>query len=254
MCAEDQIKSLATKLKPTIDDIKRYNNAIDIVSKVIDNNQKITKSEIWKCGSVGKGTAIHSKSDVDAVVVCSQKQDMRNILNLLETGLKGCSTTSPEILRRAVNITVKGISMDVVPTQYGVRGDLARALRSKKEVAEIVERGELFKGSARLLKYWRDLPDNAPNTGNIPSFAIEVILAKLFRLNAPQTYIGALTKFFTYIDESELVNPLGLHDGYGNTLLTYEFEFEKKQYFIDQARHSLKLVTGSRTDLSFLDL
>ena len=35
---EDQLKSLANKLKPTKNDVSIYNSAINVVSKVIDNN------------------------------------------------------------------------------------------------------------------------------------------------------------------------------------------------------------------------
>lgn len=254
MQAEDQLKALAKKLKPTEQDIKQYNNAVNAVSRVLDHTKILSKAEIWKCGSVGKGTAIRPKSDIDVVVLFSQKQTMNNVLDILVDALKGTSTTPPEILRRAVNITVHDVKMDVVPTQYDVKGVFSRALRSPREVAEIIEQGDLFKSTVRILKYWRDHPDNAPKTGKIPSFAIEVLVAKNFRINFPTTNLGALKKFFDYVVEDQLETSLGLHDGHGNTILTYRFDFPKKQFFIEQARHVQKMLRQSPPDLTFLGL
>lgn len=254
MDLEDKLITLAQKLKPSPQESNKYSVIIDDVAKILDNNKEIKKQEIWRCGSVGKGTSIKFQSDFDIVVVMSPYQDMTNILELLRKSLQRLSTPPPEIKRKAVTITIKGISTDVVPTQYGISGPFHQAQYSKKEVSEVIGQGDIFKDVARILKYWRDLPINAPNTGNIPSFAIEVILAKVFRDTRPQKRLEALINFFKYINSWQLTTSLGLHDNHGNTIVTYEYNFDKKKFFLDQAQNAYRLITNSQPDLSFIGI
>ncbi len=252
MSFEDRLVSLAKKLKPSISDIRNYNAALNSVSKCLDGNKNILKVEIWKCGSIGKGTGIKGQSDLDAVVLLSPKQDMEKILERFQTTLKGCSTTQSIIRKRSVNITVRGVHMDVLPTKYGLTDDLGRAQRSMKEVAEIAGYGDLFKGSARILKYWRDLPENSPNTGNIPSFAIELILVRCFKSNEPETFTDSLKLFFEYIKDSELKDNLQLFDSRNRSLVSYNFSFPKKEFLLSESKNAYKKIKTNPIDETFI--
>ena len=108
MSFEEKLKKLANKLKPSDSDIRNYNAALNTISKNLDANSNIKKAEIWKCGSIGKGTGVVGQSDVDTVVLLSPNQDMTSILEIFKNTLKGSSTTKAVIRKRSVNVIVRG--------------------------------------------------------------------------------------------------------------------------------------------------
>ena len=253
MNTEQKLSKLASNLKPNESDWQQYKSAIRAVNAVFESNSSILKAETWVCGSVGKGTATKG-SDLDIVILLSPRQNMENILTNFKEALKGSSTESPTILRRAVNVVIHGIKMDILPTKYGLQRDLGRPQKDYKELATFTQQSEIFKGSARILKHWRDFPENAPENGNIPSFGLEVILLHLMRQKTYDNYLGCLKSFFKYVTDSELLDTLNIYDNSGNLMTSYNFSFKKKDYLISRARHALKSLNSNPVNLKFLSI
>ena len=103
------------------------------------------------------------------------------------------------------------------------------------------------------MKHWRFVPENAPIRDTIPSFGIEIILTWIFRNKNPSTLSKTLLDFFDYVIKSRLQHSLGLHRG-GQTLTTFGFDDVKREFLIDWARDSRKLLIRDPPDLSFLGL
>lgn len=250
--SEEKLKNLAKKLKPNKNDKQQYGAAIKAASEVLRKDKNILVAEVWKCGSIGKKTGVRTKSDIDMVILLSPKQNMGNIFDLFKNALKGCSSEPVETSKRAVQVKIHGIEMDILPTKYGIQNHLGRAQNDGKLVSEIVQLGQLFSDTTRILKYWRDYPDNAPKKDNIPSFAIEIIVAHVMKNNDFKTHAEIIMEFFEYIRKSQLIDPLTLHDKDNNIILSYNFEFKKKENLINQASYSLKLL--KKNDLKFIGL
>lgn len=249
---EVKLQKLANKLRPNDNEQKQQGAAVDAVGKVLQNDEEIKVAEIWKCGSNGKNTGLSQTSDIDLVVLLSPKQSMDDILNLLKKALKGSSTVTPSSSYRAIQVTVRGIEMDVLPTKYGIAEPLGRPQREKKLVSEIAGLGNRFSDTVRILKYWRDFDKTKPKEGNIPSFAFEIITAFIIRKEDPKTLKDALQSCPEYIVDTKLDNSLPLLDKNKNQILNYNFNFTKKKYLIDKAIFAKKQLV--KNQLSFLGL
>ncbi len=249
---EAKLKKLADKLRPNRNEQQQQSAAVDTVGKVLQNNKEIKVAEIWKCGSNGKNTGLSKTSDIDLVILLSPKQSMEGILKLLIKALKGSSTVTPSSSYRAIQVTIHGIEMDVLPTKYGIAEPLGRPQREKKLVSEIAGMGNKYSDTVRILKYWRDLDGKKPKKDNIPSFAFEIIVAFIFRKENPGTLNDALQSCFQYITESKLNNSLPLLDKNNTQILNYNFNFTKKKYIVDRAIFEKKKLI--KNDLSFLGL
>ena len=132
MNKEDILQRFAKSLIPTADDQRKSRHVLDIVAGVLQQDDRISVAEIWRCGSLRKGTALRGHSDLDVVALCSPKQEMSRILELMAKILEDAFDTTSEVKLRAVSVEVEGIAVDVVPTKIGIQGDLGRAQREKK--------------------------------------------------------------------------------------------------------------------------
>ncbi len=250
--SEEKLRKLAEKLRPNNNDKQQYGAAINAASEVLRRDNNISVAEVWICGSIGKNTGVRTKSDIDMVVLLSPSQDMNNIFELFKKALQGSSSIPIKSSKRAIQVVIHGIEMDILPTKYGMTNELGRAQNDNKLVSDIVQLGQLFSGAVRLLKYWRDYPDNAPLKDNITSFEIEIIIADLMRKRNYSTHTEVLKAFFDYVISDKLVSSIDLRDHNNNKILEFNFDFKNKEYFINQSKYALKLL--KKEDLTFMGL
>lgn len=249
-----KLDQLARKLSRT--DEQTITSVVDKVANVMRADTRLKVAETWVGGSVGKGTNIRGQSDIDLVFLLSHKQTITNeeaLFELVREILKGISETTPETPYKATKIKVSGIEVDVLVTKAGVEGKIGEAQYSKKHVKEILDEGTLFTNTARIIKYWKILPDNTPEDGYISSFDIEVILGYVFKNKNPKNFSESLKAFFDYVAGSSLENQLAFPSR-GTALVHRSFKFRGKKFFVDQAKYAQKCLRNNPPDLSFLNI
>lgn len=249
-----KLDQLVRKLSRT--DEQTINSVVDRVANVMRADTRLKVAETWVGGSVGKGTNIRGQSDIDLVFLLSQRQTIDNeetLFELIREILTDISETTPETPYKATKIKVSGIEVDVLVTKAGVEGRIGEAQYSKRHVEEILDEGTLFTNTARILKYWKILPDNIPEDGYISSFDIEVILGYIFKNKKPKKFSESLKAFFDYVAGSRLENQLAFPPR-GKALVHRLFEFREKEFFVNQAGYAQKCLRKDPPDLSFLDI
>jgi len=237
-------------------DEQNINSVVDKVANVMRADTRLKIAETWVGGSVGKGTNIRGQSDIDLVFLLSHRQSIANeeaLFELVRGILTDISEITPETPYKATKIKVSGIEVDVLVTKLGLEGRIGEAQYSKRHVKEILDEGTLFTNTARILKYWKILPDNIPEDEYISSFDIEVILGYVFKNKEPENFYEAVKTFFDYVAGSRLQNQLSFPPG-GTPLVHRSFNFGGKTFFIDQARKAQKYLRNNPPDLSFLDI
>ena len=193
-------------------------------------------------GSLAKGTALKSVSDIDVACYMSSDSAPHQIGELVDwlAGKleKAFPNFKPEQIQRktysvAVNFISTGNEVDIVPILYkgdpGWRGDLVsqdtgetlmtsvpmhlQFLRKRKDANKTH-----FAQVVRLIKFWAKLQKQADENFRLKSFMTELILAHLADGGMPLgDYPTALSRFFNYLACDGLKSAITFSDYYKAT-------------------------------------
>ncbi|WAR27461.1 OAS2-like protein, partial [Mya arenaria] len=123
---EDLDVTIANVIQPDKKFLSKTRRAVDKLVKLIQHNlpTELTAARVFKGGSLGKGTAVKGKSDIDLIVMMSNISEvsdltskMPKILQEMETSLQtfaGVSVVGNS--KHSVQITFNGLSVDILPT------------------------------------------------------------------------------------------------------------------------------------------
>ncbi|MGO0110803.1 CBASS oligonucleotide cyclase [Pseudomonas putida] len=190
-------------------------------------------------GSLAKGTALRSLSDIDVAVYVSGSDaphDTKALIDYLAEKLrKAFPNFSPEqVVPQTYSVTVSfrgsGLDVDIVPVLYSGlpqwRGNLISqedgsfletSIPLHLEFAKARKRAQPthYAQVVRLVKYWAALMKRERDGFRFKSFMIEMILSKLCDDGVDfSDYPEALQSFFTYIARSELREKIFFTDNY----------------------------------------
>jgi tRNA nucleotidyltransferase (CCA-adding enzyme) len=215
------------------------NSLRDRLSAYLDEHPDFELKRLLLSGSLAKGTALKSTSDIDvACYVASDTapQQIGQLIDWLATRLeRAFPNFKPSQIERktysvAVHFVATGNEVDIVPILYAGdpawRGDLisqndgSRLMTSVPMHLEFVKRRKdaapkHFAQVVRLAKYWAGLQKQVDSNFRFKSFMIELILAHLadkgMRLD---NYIDALSSFFTFLAGNGLAEVIAFSDYY----------------------------------------
>lgn len=192
-------------------------------------------------GSLAKGTALKSISDIDVACYVASDSAPQSIRDLIEWLAKRLETAFPnfkpsQITRKTYSVSVKfiatGNEVDIVPILYSGdpqwRGDLVsqdtgeRLMTSVPMHLDFIRKRKAvnpqhFAQVVRLIKFWAGLRKREDANGNfrLKSFMIELIVAHLAdRGVALNDYPEALQSFFTFLATDELRPMISFTDYY----------------------------------------
>ncbi|KAL3868664.1 hypothetical protein ACJMK2_041442 [Sinanodonta woodiana] len=186
------------------------NAVIDRLVKFLQNNVPIKVKEVVKGGSLGKGTAVRDKSDIDLVVflsnyptVRSVRADMHQLLATLEIYLRrygGCNVLVPTPFSVQVNVSCHAShehSVDILPAcdvlgmhgQSAVYDEMFRSEDLRPYYSASLVKLQLnfvkvlpakMTSLIRLVKYWRksELPSDSGNGRWPTSYILELIVIR----------------------------------------------------------------------------
>ncbi|KAK3577493.1 hypothetical protein CHS0354_026447 [Potamilus streckersoni] len=186
------------------------NAVIDRLVKFLQNNVPIKVKEVVKGGSLGKGTAIRDKSDIDLVLflsdyhtVKSVKADMTQLLSTLENYLGrygGCRVVGSTRFSIQVDVSCHALhehNVDILPAcdilgghgTAAVYGEMARSedLRHYYSASLVKLQLNFVKvlptkvmSLIRLVKHWRksELPSDSGKGRWPTSYILELIVIK----------------------------------------------------------------------------
>lgn len=215
------------------------NTLRDRLSAYLDEHPDFELKRLLLSGSLAKGTALKSTSDIDvACYVASDTapQQIGELIDWLATRLeRAFPNFKPSQIERktysvAVHFIATGNEVDIVPILYDDdpqwRGDLisqndgSRLMTSVPMHLEFIKRRKdaapkHFAQVVRLAKYWASLQKQTDSDFRFKSFMIELILAHLadngMRLD---DYIEALSGFFTFLAGDGLAKIITFSDYY----------------------------------------
>ena len=205
----------------------------------VGDNPHFELRKMLLSGSLAKGTALKSISDIDVGCYVSSSSAPHKIADLIDfiavRLLKAFPNFKPEQVKRkeysvTVNFITTGNEVDIVPILYSGdpdwRGDLIsketgeklmtsiplhldfirrRKTRNEKHYAQVV----------RLLKFWCKLQKQADTDFRFKSFMVELLVAYLAdRGLILSDYPEALAKIFTYIASDDFRTVIAFADFY----------------------------------------
>lgn len=211
----------------------------DKLEKYLEENPDFELRKMLLSGSLAKGTALKSISDVDVACYVSSESAPDKIADLLDwlaTKLaKAFPNFKPEqITRKTYSVSVKfigtGNEVDIVPILYAGdpqwRGELIsqdtgetlmtsipmhlgfiakRKRQNERDYAQVV----------RLLKFWSQLQKQQDPEFRFKSFMVELILASLADGGKPlDDYPEAMASFYTYLASDEFRTTIAFNDYY----------------------------------------
>lgn len=203
---------------------------------------QLTPSEIRKCGSLGKGTAVKGKSDADLVVFLENfhtmpelQENLDNILREMEMLLYGCGKCKVEgRTSHAVKVSVScdghSHSVDILPSvnilklekKKAIYKEMARSPHDRKyysvplaplQVAFVAAVPTKVKTLIRVIKYWRKMyfEESAGDKKLPSSYPLELIVIgewkkakspKTFDLHKGLFHVATAIKNFTTLKHS----------------------------------------------------
>lgn len=192
-------------------------------------------------GSLAKGTALKSISDIDVACYVASDSAPHSIRDLIEWLAKRLETAFPnfkpsQITRKTYSVSVQfmttGNEVDIVPILYSGdpqwRGDLIsqdtgeRLMTSVPMHLEFIRKRKAanpvhFAQLVRLIKFWVGLRkrEDARGTFRFKSFMVELVVAHLAdRSVALNDYPEALQSFFTFLATDQLRSVISFTDYY----------------------------------------
>lgn len=192
-------------------------------------------------GSLAKGTALKSISDIDVACYVSSDSAPGSISELIDWMAKRLETAFPnfkpsQITRKTYSVSVQfiatGNEVDIVPILYSGdpqwRGDLIsqetgeRLMTSVPMHLDFIRKRKAanpqhFAQVVRLIKFWAGRRKSEDTSGNFrfKSFMIELIVAHLAdRGVALHDYPEALQSFFTFLATDQLRSVIAFADYY----------------------------------------
>ena len=190
-------------------------------------------------GSLAKGTALKSISDIDVACYVASESVPETITDLIEWLARKLESAfpnfKPEQIKRktysvGVNFVATGNEVDVVPILYSGdlqwRGDLISQDTGEKLMTSVPMHLEFirkrkaanekhFAQLVRLMKFWAKLRKQENENFRLKSFMIELIVAYLAdRGLALNDYPSALTKIFAYLANDNFQTAITFADYY----------------------------------------
>jgi predicted nucleotidyltransferase len=211
----------------------------DKLEGYLDEHPDFALKRIQLAGSLAKGTALRSLSDIDMAVYVSGSDaphDVKALLDYLAERLRKAfpnfkpEQVQPQTYSVTVSFRGSGLDVDVVPILYAGlpdwRGDLIsqddgsfletsiplhiQFARDRKKAQPTH-----FAQVVRLVKFWAARMKQEREGFRFKSFMIEMVLAKLCDLGVDMSdYPEALQSFFTYIAKSNLEERIVFEDHY----------------------------------------
>lgn len=214
------------------------------LERYISEHPEMGLAKMLLSGSLAKGTALRTISDVDVAVYVkgeSAPSELQALLNwLLEKLRKTYSQIAPENIKidgPAIVISFSGtaIDVDIVPILYlgdaQWRGYLwdrrtgAKILTSIPQHLDFIRRRkdnhpQHFAQTIRLAKWWAKQQQRVHTGLSIRSFLVELLMAKVADSgkNFSDYHIG-LEHFFLFIQKSQLKERIAFTDNYALTSL-----------------------------------
>lgn len=192
-------------------------------------------------GSLAKGTALKSISDIDVACYVASDTAPHSIRELIEWLAKRLETAFPnfkpsQITRKTYSVSVQFISsgneVDIVPILYSGdpqwRGNLISQETGQPLMTSVpmhldfirkrkAAHPQHFAQVVRLIKFWAGLRKREDHSGNFrfKSFMAELILAHLADRGVPlNDYPEALQSFFTFLATDQLRSVIAFTDYY----------------------------------------
>jgi tRNA nucleotidyltransferase (CCA-adding enzyme) len=190
-------------------------------------------------GSLAKGTALKSISDIDVACYIASQSAPEKIGDLIEWLAKKLATAfpnfKPEQIKRktysvGVNFISTGNEVDVVPILYHGdpqwRGNLISQETGEKLMTSVpmhldfirkrkAENHRHYAQIVRLLKFWCQLPKQEDEKFRFKSLMVELIVAYLAdRGLALDDYASALVKIFAYLANDDFETVIAFDDYY----------------------------------------
>lgn len=215
----DVERFIQMKIQPDSDYLRMCNSTVDRIVHLLQNNipEHLRPSEVVKAGSLGKGTALKGKSDIDLVMMLKNYSSVRS----LQRDLPEILDDLVDSLRGVVNIRIEGTTPFCVQLLADVRPEekLAIDLLPAVNVLETTGKDRVFskmgnedddiqryysssltplqvdlfkslptklKSLIRLVKYWKK--QNARSTWPT-SYVMEVVTLASWRdAGSPQSF------------------------------------------------------------------
>lgn len=221
-------------------DLRRQANMLrDRLETYIGDNPHFELRKMLLSGSLAKGTALKSISDIDVGCYVSSSSAPHKISDLIEfiavRLAKAFPNFKPEQIKPkeysvAVNFITTGNEVDIVPILYSGdpewRGDLISQETGEKLMTsiplhlEFIRRRKTrnethFAQVVRLLKFWCKLKKQADPEFRFKSFMVELLVAYLAdRGLTLADYPEALAKIFTYMATDDFRTVIAFADYY----------------------------------------
>jgi tRNA nucleotidyltransferase (CCA-adding enzyme) len=213
----------------------------DHLQRVIDEHEHHRLIKTLHSGSVAKGTALKSVSDMDLVAYLDASQvptgskpkliaELAAILRTAYGGTKAAEDFQEQDHSVKIKFHGSGLDVDVVPVLYAGlpddRGDLILKSGERVETSvplhlEFIRRRKTLHGKdypqlIRFLKFWaREQKRIRGDTFRCKSFLLELIVAHLADTIPLGDYINGLESVFAWIVRTGLATRVSFDDYYG---------------------------------------
>jgi tRNA nucleotidyltransferase (CCA-adding enzyme) len=245
LITHDNVKSFAAeRVNLPSADAQKYRKQVanlrDQLQKKIDADPGYGLVKMLHSGSVRKGTALRTTSDMDVAVyvksadapTSSDNQLIPWMRDRLQEAFSQLSSEQFELQDHCVTLTFKtsGLAVDCVPVLYEGEADNVgylinkntgdRVLTSVSRHIEFVRKRkdaqpEHFAQTVRLVKWWAKQVKAQDNNFRFKSFMIELLIAHLADKGQKLAdYPVALEAFFNYILDTELMERVAFTDYY----------------------------------------
>lgn len=218
------------------------NRLRDKLEAYLEDNPHFELRKMLLSGSLAKGTALKTISDIDVACYVSSDsapQKVEELIRWLAKKLeKAFPNFTPEQIKRktfsvSVTFVTTGNEVDVVPILYTGdpqwRGDLIsqdtgeRLMTSVPMHLEFIrkrkkEHERHYAQIVRLLKHWSELRKQEDSAFRLKSFMVELIVAHLADCGTRlHDYPEALASFFNYVASDEFRTSIAFRDYYDPT-------------------------------------
>jgi len=215
------------------------NRLRDRLEKYLEENPHFELRKMLLSGSLAKGTALKTISDIDVACYVSSESAPQKIAELIDYLAKRLEKAFPnfkpeQITRKTYSVGVKFVStgneVDVVPILYSGdpewRGDLIsqdtgdRLMTSVPMHLEFIRKRKKandqdYAQVVRLVKHWCELRKREDSDFRFKSFMVELILAHLAdRGMNLADYPEALASFFNHIVVDQFKTTIAFSDFY----------------------------------------
>jgi tRNA nucleotidyltransferase (CCA-adding enzyme) len=245
LITHDNVKSFAgERVNLPSADAQKYRKQVanlrDQLQKKIDADPRYGLVKMLHSGSVRKGTALRTTSDMDVAVyvksadapTSSDNQLIPWMRDRLQEAFSQLSSEQFELQDHCVTLTFKtsGLAVDCVPVLYEGEADNVgylinkntgdRVLTSVSRHIEFVRKRkdaqpEHFAQAVRLVKWWAKQVKAQDNNFRFKSFMVELLIAHLADEGQKLAdYPVALEAFFNYILDTELMERVAFTDYY----------------------------------------